>query len=178
MFFYFMKLKHLKYPLSISLILVLWTACDFINPPNTTQIKAMATPKTVRTVTYIDNGAVVPIPNKRQVTFTVEDSTKIALTYAELKENMEEKGEKITISDPERLENVYDNILEIADLPDGIDVKPGKQPCVGSQGIDVSVFYSNGDTMRFSIMGGARCDKTLCPSFWTLDSLANLLIHK
>lgn len=173
-----MKIKHLRYPLSILLILVLWTACDFMNPSSTTQAKTVIPPKTVRTITYIDNGAVVPIPNKRQVIFTVEDSTKIALTYAEFKENDEPKGEKIAISDAERLENVYDNILQLADLPDGIDIKPGKQICVGSQGIDIAVAYSNGDTTRFSIMGGARCDKMLCPPFWALDSLANLLTNK
>ena len=110
------------------------------------------------------------------MTFTVEDSTKIALTYAEFRENVEPKGEKVSISDAERREQVYDSILELADMPDDVDIKPGKQACVGGRGIDISVSYANGDTTRFSIMGGARCDKTLCPSFWALDSLANLLI--
>ena len=176
MLVFFMKIKHLEYPLSISLILMLFSGCGLNASSDSAQTKAMITSKTVRAVTYIDNGAVVPEPNKRQVTFTVEDSTKIALIYAEFKKNIEPKGEKIPISDAERREQVYDNILELSDLPDGIDIKPGKQPCVGSQGIDIAVFYANGDTTRFSIMGGARCDKTLCPSFWALDSLANLLI--
>ena len=178
MLVFFMKIKHLEYPLSISLILMLFSACGLNTSSDSAQTKAVPATKTVRTVTYIDNGAVVPEPNKRQVTFTVEDSTKIALAYAEFRENMEPKGEKIPISDAERRDEIYDSILELADLPDGIDIKPGKQPCVGSQGIDIAVFYSNGDTTRFSIMGGARCDKTLCPSFWVLDSLANLLINR
>ncbi len=176
MLVFFMKIKHLEYPLSISLILGLFAACGLSTASDSAQTKAVVAAKTVRTVSYVDNGAVVPKPNKRQVTFTVEDSTKIALMYAEFKENMESKGKKVPISDAERREQVYDTILELSDLPDDVDIKPGKQPCVGGRGIDISVIYSNGDTTRFSIMGGARCDKTLCPSFWALDSLANLLI--
>jgi hypothetical protein len=174
-----MKIKHVKYFLSILLILVLWTACELSsNQSDTAQSKAVAASKAIRAISYLDNGAVVPIPNKRQVIFMVEDSTQIFMNYANIRENTDTSAEKIAILDTERREDVYDNILALADFPDGVDIKPGPQPCVGSRGIDISVIYTNGDTSSFSIMGGARCDKTLCPPFWALDSLANLLIRK
>jgi hypothetical protein len=174
-----MELKHSIYPLSISLFLMTWTACNLQNTPSSSQVtesKEAIAAKTVRSVTYLDKGAVVPFPQMRQVTFTVEDSTKIYLNYAEFKGEVDATGEKVTISDANQREEVYDKILELAELPDGIDIKPGKQTCVGSQGIDVSVIFNNGDTSRFSIMGGARCDKSLCPSFWHIDSLTTLLL--
>lgn len=173
-----MKLKHSIYPLSISLFLTAWTACTLQNTPSSqsSESKEIAAAKTVRAITYLDKGAVVPFPQMRQVTFTVEDSTKIYLNYAEFKGEMDASGEKVSISDANRREEMYDKILELAELPDGIDIKPGKEICVGSQGIDVSVIFNNGDTSRFSIMGGARCDKSLCPSFWHIDSLTTLLL--
>jgi hypothetical protein len=173
-----MELKHSIYPLSISLFLTTWTACTLQNTPasQSAESKEAVAAKTVRAVTYIDKGAVVPFPKMRQVTFTVEDSTNILLNYTEFKGDVDATGEKVNISDATQREEVYDKILELAELPDGIDIKPGKQTCVGSQGIDVSVIFNNGDTSRFSIMGGARCDKSLCPSFWHIDSLTNLLL--
>jgi hypothetical protein len=172
-----MKIKHLTYPLSIALILMLWTACETrSNTSETAQSKEAIAAKTIRAVTYIDNGAVVPFPDTRQVTFTIEDSTKIFMTYAQFTANRDSTSEKITLSDAARREEVYDNILELGELPDGIDVKPGKLPCVGSRSVDVSVIFNNGDTSRFSITGGARCDPSLCPPFWQIDSLAEVLI--
>jgi hypothetical protein len=173
-----MELKRSIYPLSISLFLTTLTACTLQNTPSSqaTESKEVVATKTVRAITYIDKGAVVPFPKMRQVTFTVEDSTKIFMNYAEFKGDVDAVGEKTPISDANQREEMYDKILELAELPDGIDIKPGKQPCVGSQGIDVSVIFNNGDTSRFSIMGGARCDKSLCPSFWHIDSLTNLLV--
>jgi hypothetical protein len=173
-----MELKHSIYPLSISLFLLTSMACNLQNTPSSqaTQSKEAIAAKTVRSVTYIDKGAVVPFPKMRQITFTVEDSTNIFLNYAEFKGEIDTTGQKFNISNTNQREEVYDKILEIAELPDGIDIKPGKQTCVGSQGIDVSVIFNNGDTSRFSIMGGARCDKSLCPSFWHIDSLTNLLL--
>ena len=174
---FFMKIKHLTYPLSIALILMLWTACETRNNTSeTAQSKEAIAAKTIRAVTYIDNGAVVPFPDTRQVTFIVEDSTKISMTYAQFTANRDSASEKIALSDATRREEVYDNILELGELPDGIDVKPGKLPCVGSRSIDVSVIFNNGDTSRFSIMGGARCDPSLCAPFWRIDSLAAVLI--
>ena len=178
-----MKNKHSAYPLSIRaffatilVISTLLTACDFnVNQSEKAQSKAVAATRTVRTISYLDNGAVVPFPVKQQVTFMVEDSTKIAMIYAEMGENRDSVSQKIAISDPSYREDVYDNLLELADFPDGVDIKPGKQSCVGSRSIDIAILFTNGDTTNFSIMGGARCDKTLCAPFWALDSLANLL---
>jgi hypothetical protein len=182
---FFMKNKHAAYPLSIRAffativtISTLLTACDLnINKSETAQSKAVTATvgKTIRTISYLDNGAVVPFPVKQQVTFLVEDSTKIDMIYAEMGENREPTNEKLAISDPARRDDVYDNLLELADFPDGVDIKPGKQPCVGSRSIDIAITFTNGDTTNFSIMGGARCDRTLCAPFWALDSLANLL---
>ena len=186
---FFMKSKHVAYPLSIRAffativaISTLLTACDLnINKSETAQSKVATSTiaKKIRTISYLDNGAVVLVPIKQQVTFLVEDSTKIDMIYAEIYaekgENRATTNEKIAISDAARRDDVYDNLLELADFPDGVDIKPGKQPCVGSRGIDIAITFTNGDTTHFSIMGGARCDKTLCAPFWTLDSLANLL---
>jgi hypothetical protein len=175
---FFMKIKHLTYPLSISIILTVLIACETQNnaSSDTAQTKETIAAKTIRAVTFLDNGAVVPMPNTREVTFWVEDSSKISLTYAQFRANRDSSSQKIILSDPTRREEVYDNILELAELPDGVDIKPGKQVCVGSRSIDISIIFNNGDTSRFSIMGGARCDKSLCPSFWAIDSLTNILI--
>ena len=184
MLVFFMKSKHAAYPLSIraffATIVILSTllaACDSnINQSSeAAKSKSVVIPKTVRTISYLDNGAVVPFPVKQRVTFLVEDSTKIVLIYAEMGENRDSASEKVAISDAARRDDVYDSLLELADFPDGVDIKPGKQPCVGSRSIDIAILFTNGDTSNFSIMGGARCDKTLCAPFWTLDSLANLL---
>ena len=184
MLIFFMKSKHAAYPLSIRAffativtISTLLTACDLnINKASeTATAKIGATTKTIRTISYLDNGAVVPFPVKQRVTFSVEDSTKITMICAKMGENRDSTSEKVAISDPARRDDIYDNLLELADFPDGVDIKPGKQPCVGTRSIDIAILFSNGDTTHFSIMGGARCDKTLCAPFWALDSLANLL---
>ena len=179
----FMKSKHATYPLSIRAffatiltISTLLTACDLtVNQSETAKSKAVAAARTVRTISYLDNGAVVPFPVKQQVTFSIEDSTKIGMIYAEMGENRDSTSKKIAILDPDQRDEVYDNLLDLADFPDGVDIKPGKQPCVGSRSIDIAILFTNGDTSNFSIMGGARCDKSLCAPFWALDSLANLL---
>jgi hypothetical protein len=174
---FFMKIKHATYPLSIAFILTALIACDTQNnAAEKAQSKAAIAAKNIRSITYLDNGAVVPMPNKRQVTFWVEDSSNISLTYAQLSANSDSSSQKIILSDATRREEIYDNMLELAELPDGIDIKPGKQACVGSRSIDISVIFNNGDTSRFSIMGGARCDKTLCLPFWAIDSLTNILV--
>lgn len=171
-----MKIKHLTYPLSIALVLTVLTACDTQNSTSeTVQSKAAIAAKTIRSVTYFDNGAVVPFPNTRQITFWVEDSSKMSLNYAQFMGNKDSSSQKIPINDATRREEIYDNLLELSEFPDGIDIKPGKEACVGSRSIDISVIFGNGDTSRFSIMGGARCDKTLCPPFWAIDSLTNIL---
>ena len=182
---FFMKNKHAAYPLSIrtffatvATLSTLLTACDLNINQSSDAAKSKvigAIPKTIRTISYLDNGAAVPFPIKQQVTFLVEDSTKIDMIYAEMGENRESTSEKVAILDPTRRDDVYDNLLELADFPDGVDIKPGKQPCVGSRSIDIVLLFNNGDTTHFSIMGGARCDKTLCAPFWALDSLAHLL---
>jgi hypothetical protein len=175
---FLMKIKHALYPLSIFTILVFGMACENKKSDSADTIKAaeVVAAKAIRAISYRDNGAVVPFPNVRQVTVVVEDSSKIFMNYATIKAGKDSTDQKITVEDAARREEIYDKILELAELPDGIDIKPGKQPCVGSRSIDISVFFNNGDTSRFSIMGGARCDKTLCPPFWAIDSLADILI--
>jgi hypothetical protein len=173
-----MKIKHALYPLSILTILIFGMACETkkSESADTTKTAEVVAAKAIRAISYRDNGAVVPFPNVRQVTVVVEDSSKIFLNYAAINAGKDSTDQKITVADAARREEIYDKILELAELPDGIDIKPGKQPCVGSRSIDISVFFNNGDTSRFSIMGGARCDKTLCPPFWAIDSLADILI--
>jgi hypothetical protein len=174
----FMRLKHLTNTLSISLILTVLIACETQNNASseTAQTQEPIVAKTIRAITYLDNGAVVPLPNTREVTFWVEDSSNISLIYTQLRANTDSSSQKVMLSDPTRREEIYDNMLELAELPDGVDIKPGKQACVGARSIDISVIFNNGDTSRFSIMGGARCDRTLCQPFWTIDSLTNILI--
>ena len=106
-----MKNKHSAYPLSIcaffatiATLSTLLTACDLnINQSSeASKSKIGTTPKTIRTISYLDNGAVVPFPVKQRVTFLIEDSTKIDMVYAEMAENREPTAEKWAISDPTR----------------------------------------------------------------------------
>jgi hypothetical protein len=173
------RTSYIRYPLSMLMVLMLWTACQTeSSKAEAAKAKAEAAERTIRTMSYIDNGAVVPFPNKRQVTFMVDDTNKISLNYLLISGQKDSTKEKMAVLDAERREELYDNISELADYPDDVDIKPGKLPCVGSNSIDISLAFANGDTSRFSIMGGARCDPSLCPPFWAIDSLVNLLIAK
>jgi hypothetical protein len=70
---------------------------------------------------------------------------------------------------------VRDEIDKIAELAeDGLDVKPGKQLCIGMNSLNVEVVFSTGDTSRFNVSGTARCDPSLYPSVWALDSMATV----
>jgi hypothetical protein len=173
------RTSYIRYPLSMLMVLMLWTACQTeSNKTEAAKAKAEAAERTIRVMSYLDNGAVVPFPDKRQVTFIVEDTNKISLTYLLISGQKDSTKEKLAVLDAERREKLYDNISELADFPDDVDIKPGKLPCVGSNSVDISLVFANGDTSRFSIMGGARCDPSLCPQFRIIDSLVGLIIAK
>ena len=120
-------------------------------------------------------GAVVPMPNTRRVAFRLEDSTAVSMTYIEYsaqKPDGQKTDLRLTTTQRDDVQYEMERVADFA--ADGMDVKPGKQPCVGVRSIDVAVVYSTGDTARFAVMGGARCDPTLYAPVWSLDSIARL----
>jgi hypothetical protein len=73
---------------------------------------------------------------------------------------------------------VHDNFKTLSEIEDGWVVKPGKDLCVGVQGVDVTMVFTTGDTTRFNINGSARCDRSLIPEWYNLDSLAHVLVEE
>lgn len=126
--------------------------------------------KVIKEVILIDNGAVVPDPKIRRLVLALKNKDEIMLSYLEPDENSD--NEDIIITNDSH-DIIRDEIEKIADYAeDGMDVKAGKQPCVGMNSMDIAVVYSTGDTARFAVTGAARCDPTLYPSVWALDSMA------
>ena len=129
--------------------------------------------KGIREIRYIDGGAVVPNPMIRMVSINVKDSSNAIMSYMECMGSDTSKGD-ISIS-KERIEMLYDNMLKMVEIPDGMEIIPGKVPCVGRKGIEVSMIFNTGDTSRFKINGGALCDKDVIPEWKQIDSLATVI---
>ena len=128
------------------------------------------TTKAIKEVILVDNGPVLPTPQVRRMVLTLKNWEDILLSYAE--ENSNNMSKDITLNDSTR-EEVRDEIMKVAEFAeDGMDVKQGKLPCVGMNSMDVAVVYNTGDTSHFAVSGSARCDPSLYPSVWALDSLA------
>jgi hypothetical protein len=182
-----MKTHILNRNYSYILVLMLLTsvACVDLNPKSD-DTKATATydknvPKAVLELILEDNGAVVPMPKSRRLVLRFKNKEDILLTYSENTGN-EKEGTKdeITINENERetMRDEIDKIVEYAE--DGMDIKAGKQPCVGMNSLNVAVVYNTGDTTRFAVTGSARCDPSLYPSVWAVDSMAteHYRVHK
>jgi hypothetical protein len=168
-------------PLSILFLIsvVLWGNCTFLNKEQNQDKNASLSALPIRLlkeIVLMDNGPVVPMPTIRRICFTVQDTTQIGIRYIQTEWNSSPSTAKNYEAIGETREDIWDEMEKVADLAtDGIDIKPGKIPCLGMNSLDIMVIYNSGDTNRFAITGGARCDRALAPSVWKLDSMARLL---
>ncbi len=161
--------------------LILNASCEYIlkNPSkNTSQIRvnpAETSPKNkvVTEVFYVDNGAIVPRPTISTVHFILKDSLNALFTFNAISFS-DSVVNKMKIS-PDRIALLNEQIEALANVEDGEELKQGKKPCVGMRSVDVNVVYNTGDTTRFRISGGARCDATILPAWHQMDSLAKIL---
>ncbi len=129
--------------------------------------------KAIREVILVDNGAVVPVPTIRRLIMSMKNSDNFLFSYSENTGTyIIENQSNMAIGDDNR-EAVRDEIEKIAEMAeDGLDINAGKLPCVGMNSMNVEVVYNTGDTSRFEVSGAARCDPSLYPSVWALDSIA------
>ena len=167
-----MNFLKLLIPLSILMVLA---ACDFKTEKEkeAALVEKTDIAKGVREIKYIDGGAVVPNPLTRIVSINVKDSSNATMSYMECMGSDTSKGD-IIIS-KERIEMLYDNMLKMLDIPDGMEIVPGKVPCIGKRGIEVYMIFNTGDTSRFKINGGALCDRDVIPEWKAIDSLATAM---
>ena len=159
------------------LMLLINVSCIDLNPKSneteSSETFDKNVPKAVKEVIFEDNGAVVPMPKLRRLIFRLKNRENILFSYSE--QNGEQKDgtkDDIAMSEDERdvMRDEIDKIVEFAE--DGLDVKQGRLPCVGMNSLNVAVVYNTGDTSRFAVTGSARCDPTLYPSVWAVDSMA------
>ena len=132
--------------------------------------------KAIKEVILVDNGAVVPVPTVRRLVLTLQSLDNYLLSYSEnTGMYLNENQSNMTIGGDTR-DEISDEIENIAELAeDGLDVNAGKQPCVGMNSMNVEVVYNTGDTSRFEVSGSARCDPSLYPSVWALDSISMVI---
>ena len=170
-------MNSLKLLIPLSILMVLG-ACDFkTEKEKEKEAKATAEKmdiaKGIREIRYVDGGAVVPLPMTRTISINVKDSSNAILTYMECMGSDTSKSD-VNIS-KERIEMLYDCMIKMVEIPDGMEIIPGKVPCVGRKGIEVSMIFNTGDTSRFKINGGALCDRDVIPEWKQLDSLATVI---
>ncbi len=136
------------------------------------------TPKEVKEVILVDNGAVVPVPTIRRFVMTLQNPDNILFSYMEKTGTYITENQTNMIIGAENREAMRDEIDKIAELAeDGLDVNPGKIPCVGMNSFNIEVVFNTGDTSRFEVSPAARCDPSLYPSVWALDSMAMLVFR-
>lgn len=163
--------------LSAVTFLIFFMACEnkapvIKNNPDDRTIIA----RDVKEIRYTDEGAVVPNPRIREISILLKDSANANLNYLTYTQNQgndtTKKDIKVT---QERVEFFYDNMVKLADLPDGMEIIPGKVPCVGNRGIHVAIIFNTGDTSRFKINGAALCDRDVIPEWKLIDSLTSVI---
>jgi hypothetical protein len=171
--FFVLRLKAL----SALLFSIFFMACENKAPviKNNTEDRTLIA-RDVKEIKYIDEGAVVPNPRIREISILLQDSANAHLNYLTYTQNQgndtTKKDIKVT---QERVELFYDNMIKLADLPDGMEIIPGKVPCVGKKSINVSIIFNTGDTSRFKISGGALCDNDVIPEWKLIDSLTSVI---
>lgn len=135
--------------------------------------------KKIEEVILVDNGAVVPSPLTRRVTWRLKNDENILLHYTEQNgDDSKLMQSDMTLTGDAR-DEMRDEIEKVAEFTDdALSIKQGKQPCVGMNSLQVSVIYSTGDTSRIAISGSVRCDPSLYPSVWALDSMATEMYKK
>jgi hypothetical protein len=173
-----------RYGYSLIILLIFINSCIDNNPQTQEDNRyedthGQSLVKTISEVILVDNGAVVPKPMTRRVVWAFKNSENILLTYTEQNGGeMQMRRSDMTVSDETR-DEVRDEIERVAEIvEDGLAIKPGKQPCVGMNSMNVAIVYNTGDTSRIAISGSVRCDPTLYPSIWALDSMATEMFRK
>ena len=162
---------------STIMLLILFVACENKAPviKNDPEDRTLIA-RDVKEIRYTDEGAVVPNPRIREISILLQDSVNANLNYLTYIQNQgndtTKKDIKVT---QERVELFYDNMVKLADLPDGMEVIPGKVPCVGNRGIHVAIIFNTGDTSRFKINGAALCDRDVIPEWKLIDSLISVI---
>jgi hypothetical protein len=163
---------------SLIILMFIISSCININPKsdennNNTDSTEQNMTKAISEVILVDNGAVVPKPSRRRISWILKSPENILLNYTEQNSDDTTTSQKnMAVSDDSR-DEVHDEIDRIAELAeDGLAIKPGKQPCTGMNSMNVEVVYNTGDTSRIAISGSVRCDPSLYPSVWALDSMA------
>lgn len=145
-------------------------ASNFIADKNAT--------KSVKEVILVDNGTVAPMPTVRRLVISFKNLDNILFSYTEKTGTYLRENQSNMLIDKDNRDALRDEIEKIAELAeDGLDVNPGKQLCVGMNSMNVEVVFNTGDTSRFEVSGTARCDPSLCPSVWALDSIAMVVFH-
>ena len=166
----------------IVFFILLITSCFDINSKanenNSSFMYDKNAPKSVKEVIFVDNGAAVSVPTVRRLVMTLKNLDNILLSYTEKIGTYVRENQNNILIDKDNREAIRDEIERIAEMAeDGLDVNPGKQLCVGMNSLNVEVIFNTGDTSRFEVSGTARCDRTLCPSVWNLDSIAMVVFH-
>lgn len=134
------------------------------------------TSKQIREVILVDNGTVIPVPTTRRFVMTFKNTDNILFAYTEQTGTYVSENQSNMLINAENRDAVRDEIEKIAELAeDGLDINPGPQPCVGMNSLNIEVVFSTGDTSRFDVSGAARCDPSLYPSVWALDSVAKVV---
>lgn len=168
--------KNILRAITIAIVLFVSSCINFntkSNEDGSNEAIDKNAPKTVKEVILEDNGAVVPTPQSHRVVLKLKNSESILLSYVEQNGESQDGTQNDIEIDGNTIESMRDEIDKIIEsAEDGIDVKVGKQPCVGMNSLNVSVVYNTGDTSRFAVTGSARCDPSLYPSVWAVDSMA------
>lgn len=160
----------------IGVILSLAACQNIKNNNNKTSKSSEPFTKDVKEITYIDEGAVVPNARVRNISIVLKDSAHATLSYLEYSENQDSTQKNILIPQ-DQIEEIYDNLVKLSDIPDGMEIIPGKVPCVGRKGVNVAIIFNTGDTSHFKISGGALCDNDVIPEWKFIDSVSNILYN-
>jgi hypothetical protein len=166
--------------IGIALIMIsLTTACTDWAPQQNQVNNGPTQPivKRLKQLSFTDFGAVVPMPVIRNVNILLRDTLNAMVFYTTINQK-DTFSQKIPLNDPERMDLVHECFNQLSEIEEGMEVMPGKEPCVGMRGVNVALIYTTGDTTRFRISGSARCDRSLMPEWSLLDSLSTVLLEE
>ncbi len=134
--------------------------------------KAQDMPEGVMEVRIRDNGAVVPNPVIK--TFVVHPASKhFHFTYEDragkVMDGKDNKGEiEFNLAQDTMMRKYVSALAKVANNKVFATDKPA---CVGVSGLDFMLIKATKDTIRFSIPGGLRCDKSIFPEAFALQDL-------
>ncbi|MFM2268597.1 MAG: hypothetical protein RL757_2038 [Bacteroidota bacterium] len=135
--------------------------------------KAQDMPEGIMEVRIRDNGAVVPDPNVR--TFVIHPASKHFHFANEdrtgkVKDGKNNKGEiEFNLAQDTVMRKYVAVLAKVAN--NKVFLQTDKPACVGVNGLDFMLIKATKDTIRFSIPGGSRCDKSIFPEAFALQDL-------